>query len=63
LLRIYFLQLWFNLSDPAVEEAMYDSAGMQLVGIDFSREPAPDETTICKFRHLGAGRGLSPTTG
>ena len=35
LLRIYFLQLWFNLSDPAVEEAMYDSAAMRsFVGID-----------------------------
>jgi IS5 family transposase len=53
MLRIYFLQQWFNLSDPAAEEAMYDSASMrQFVGIDLGREPAPDETTICKFRHL-----------
>ena len=53
MLRIYFLQQWFNLSDPAAEEAMYDSASMrQFVGIDRGREPAPDETTICKFRHL-----------
>src|SRR5437016_451895 len=35
MLRIYFLQQWFNLSDPAVEEALYDSVGMrQFVGID-----------------------------
>ena len=53
MLRIYFLQQWFNLSDPAVEEALYDSAGMrQFVGIDLGCEPAPDETTVCKFRHL-----------
>ncbi len=53
MLRIYFLQQWFNLSDPAVEEALYDSAGMrQFVGIDLGCEPVPDETTVCKFRHL-----------
>jgi IS5 family transposase len=53
MLRIHFLQHWFNLSDPAVEEALYDSQAMRrFVGIDLGREPAPDETTICKFRHL-----------
>ena len=53
MLRIYFLQQWFNLSDPGVEEALYDSAGMRrFVGIDLGREPVPDETTVCKFRHL-----------
>ena len=53
MLRIYFLQLWFNLSDPAVEEALYDSASMRgFVGIDLGVEGAPDETTVCKFRHL-----------
>ena len=52
MLRIHFLQHWFNLSDPAVEEALYDSRAMrEFVGIDLGREPAPDETTICKFRH------------
>ena len=52
MLRIHFLQHWFNLSDPAVEEALYDSCAMrEFVGIDLGREPAPDETTICKFRH------------
>lgn len=59
LLRIYFLQLWFNLSDPAAEEALYDSAAMRgFVGIDLGREAAPDETTICKFRHLLERNGL-----
>ena len=53
MLRIYLMQQWFNLSDPAAEEALYDSAAMRaFVGIDLGREAAPDETTICKFRHL-----------
>src|SRR5580700_649848 len=53
MLRIYFLQQWFNLSDPAVEEALYDSPLMrEFVGVDLGREPVPDETTVCKFRHL-----------
>jgi IS5 family transposase len=53
MLRIYFLQQWFNLSDPAVEEALYDSVVMRdFVGIDLGREPVPDETTVCKFRHM-----------
>ena len=53
MLRIYFLQHWFNLSDPGAEEALYDSAAMRrFVGIDLGREPVPDETTMCKFRHL-----------
>lgn len=53
MLRIYFLQQWFNLSDPGVEEALYDSAAMRdFAGIDLGREAAADETTICRFRHL-----------
>ncbi len=53
MLRIYFVQQWFNLSDPAVEEALYDSLALRdFVGIDLGQEPAPDETTVCKFRHL-----------
>jgi len=53
MLRIYFLQQWFNLSDPGVEEALYDSLAMrQFAGIDLGCEPVPDETTMCRFRHL-----------
>jgi IS5 family transposase len=68
MLRIYFLQHWFNLSDPAVEEALYDSVAMRaFVGVDLGREPAPDETTVCKFRHLlehhGLGRQLFEQVG
>ena len=59
MLRMYFLQHWFNLSDPAVEEALYDSPTMRaFVGIDLGREPVPDETTVCKFRHLLESHGL-----
>lgn len=53
MLRLYFLQQWFNLSDPAAEEALYDSQAMRgFVGIELGREPVPDETTVCRFRHL-----------
>ena len=59
MLRVYFLQQWFNLSDPGLEEALYDSVVMrQFVGIDLGREPVPDETTVCKFRHLLEEHGL-----
>jgi len=59
MLRIYFLQQWFNLSDPAVEEALYDSPLMrQFAQIDLGNEPVPDETTVCKFRHLLEERNL-----
>lgn len=59
MLRIYFLQHWFNLSDPAVEEALYDSVAMRsFVGVDLAREPVPDETTVCKFRHRLEKHGL-----
>ena len=52
MLRIYFLQQWYDLSDPGVEESLYDSQAMRrFVGIDLGREGAPDETTVCKFRH------------
>jgi transposase, IS5 family len=61
MLRMYFLQHWFNLSDPAVEEALYDSPTMRVfVGIDLGREPVPDETTVCKFRHRLEEQGLGP---
>src|SRR3546814_6234750 len=51
MLRIHFMQQWFNLSDPAMEEALYDSFSMR----QFAKLPggrAPDETTILNFRHL-----------
>lgn len=59
MLRIYFMQHWFNLSDPGAEEALYDMEVLrQFAGIDLGREPVPDETTICKFRHLMERKNL-----
>ena len=59
MLRLYFLQQWFNLSDPGVEEALYDSQAMRrFVGIDLGHEPVPDETTVYRFRHLLETHGL-----
>jgi hypothetical protein len=53
MLRTYFLQQWLNLSDPGVEEALDESAALRhFVGVDLGVAPAPDETTICRFRHL-----------
>jgi len=53
MLRIYFLQQWFNLSDPGFEEDLNDSAAMaRFAGLDLGAAALPDETTICKFRHL-----------
>ena len=53
MLRIYFLQHWFNLSDPAVEDALYDSEAMRrFAGIELSVDAVPDESTILRFRHL-----------
>lgn len=53
MLRIHFIQHWFNLADLACEEALYDSVSLRrFVGIDLGREPVPDATTILKFRRL-----------
>ena len=61
MLRIHFLQQWYTLSDPGVEEALYDSEAMRrFVRIDLGREGAPDETTVLKFRHLLERHGLAP---
>ena len=49
----FILCRWFNLSNPGVEEALYDSTTLRaFVGVDLGCEPVPDETTVCKFRHL-----------
>jgi transposase, IS5 family len=60
MLRTYFLQQWFNLSDPQAEDvSYYISSTRSFAGIDLGREAAPDETTICKFHHLIEARGLA----
>lgn len=53
ILRMYLLQIWFNLSDEGVEEEVYDSASMSwFLGIDLVTDRVPDATTLLKFRHL-----------
>jgi IS5 family transposase len=53
MLRVYFVQQWYGLSDEAVEDAIYDSQSVRaFVGIDLARETAPDATTLLKFRRL-----------
>ena len=60
MLRMLLLQVWFNLSDEAVEDAIYDSYAMKsFLGINFdSGEQVPDATTLCKFRKLLSEHGL-----
>lgn len=53
MLRIYFLQHWFNLSDPQAEDAIYDIESMRrFAGVELGDDVVPDETTILRFRHL-----------
>ena len=53
MLRMYLMQNWFNLSDAAIEDAIYDSYAMRsFMHIDFFEEQVPDATTLLKFRHL-----------
>ena len=53
MLRVYFMQQWFNLSDPQAEDALYDIEPMRrFAGIELAEEAVPDETTILRFRHL-----------
>ena len=53
MLRMYLMQNWFNLSDAAIEDAIYDSYAMRsFMHIDFLEEQVPDATTLLKFRHL-----------
>jgi transposase, IS5 family len=60
MLRIYFVQQWFNLSDPAAEDAIYDSESMRrFAGVDLGDDVVPDETTILRFRHLLEKHGLT----
>ena len=60
MLRIYFMQQWFALSDPGMEDALYDSSAMQhFAGLQLGRDAIPDETTILHFRHLLEKHGLT----
>jgi len=62
MLRIYFLQQWFNLSDPQAEDAIYDSESMRrFARIELGDDVIPDETTILRFRHLLEQHQLTAT--
>lgn len=53
MLRIYFLQQWYGLSDPETEDAIYDRRSFQnFLKLDMAGDSGPDETTILNFRHL-----------
>lgn len=53
LLKIHFLQQWYGLSDPGMEEAIYDRNSFQkFLDIDLLAQTVPDETTILNFRHF-----------
>ena len=57
MLRIYFVQQWYGLADEAVEDALYDSQALRgFAGIELSRDPMPDATTVLQFCHAGAPR-------
>ena len=60
MLRIYFLQQWFNLSDPQAEDAIYDSESMRrFARVELGEDKVPDESTILRFRHLLEKRRLT----
>lgn len=60
MLRIHFLQQWFNLSDRAMEEALYDTPMFRdFAGLDMGEDILPDESTILRFRHLLEANHLS----
>jgi transposase, IS5 family len=60
MLRIHCLQQWYGLSDPAMEEELYEIASMrQFAGLSLARGSVPDETTILNFRHLLERHGLA----
>ena len=58
MLRIYFMQQWYGLSDPGMEDSLYDVESMRrFAGVGING--VPDETTICKFRHFLEHHGLT----
>jgi len=60
MLRIHCLQQWYALSDPAMEEELYEIASMrQFAGLSLAGGSVPDETTILNFRHLLERHGLA----
>src|SRR5216684_8882018 len=53
MLRVYFMQQWFDLADAQAEDALYDIEPMRrFAGIELAEDDIPDESTILRFRHL-----------
>jgi len=62
MLRIYFLQQWFNLADPQAEDAVYDSEAMRrFTRVELGEDAVPDASTILRFRHLLEEQQLTAT--
>ena len=60
MLRVYFVQQWYGLADEAVEDAFYDSQALRgFAGIELTRDPVPDATTVLHFRHWLETHGLT----
>ena len=60
MLRIYYLQQWFDLSDPQAEDSIYDIESMRrFAGVELGEDDVPDESTILRFRHLLEEHGLT----
>jgi IS5 family transposase len=60
MLRIHFMQQWFGLSDPAMEEALHDMALFrEFTQLDAGATRLPDESTILRFRHLLEANNLA----
>ena len=61
MLRIHFLRQWYTLSDPAMEDALYEIESMQrFSGLELNVNPIPDETNILKFRRFLEKHALAP---
>ncbi len=59
MLRMYLLQMWFNLSDKMIVDAINDSYSMRkFMGLNFMNEQVPDSTTLLNFRHLLEKHGI-----
>jgi IS5 family transposase len=60
MLRIHFMQQWYALSDPAMEDALYEIESMRrFAGLELNEDAIPDETTILKFRRFLEQHGLA----
>ena len=57
--RMYLLQIWYNLADEALEDAIYDSYAMRkFMHLNFLEDNVPDATTLCKFRKIIVENGI-----